>query len=706
MQGIDSSVSEEIDSHPESEISYILGDFLVLTQSKILLKSGEEVTIEPQVLEVLIYMCENASHYVLLQDLHDNVWKERVVSDAAVRRSISKLRALLSDGTEQQYIKSQHKRGYKLDYNVEKKTLNLPSLLSDYSAKNTSKPLSDLKNTFTNNAVSKRLIYAALLLLCLITYFGFQSIQEDKVFSNLVDFPGEKVHVTVSESGKYIAFAGKVFDFQGYQLFIAETDTLKVRQVTNDANNIVRAAIDESSGYVYFIDMSLGQSKLSRVAIDQQTYSPPEVLIDDYYLLSDVDVANDGESLYFSGVKEKNQTSNVYSYQYSSEQVIAITEAQAKGEHDYRVALNSDKKLLAVATTKNRGTEQEVTVYNIQNWSVKTRILHPNPIYSLIFDKNNNFYILDTDQLTKINIGTGEKTIAKDIELDGVIGVDLLSEGQFVALKIKKKDKIYIEISLPEFNANTQRLVEKGKQSIQQLAFSHIDNTYFIIEENDGVNTLSIRPNNGKDKQVLLETTMSMRIVEASSDGSKMLMFIDGLLALFDTLNGEIDYISTGSEHLYNDAAFSLDDRAVYYGIQTNASWQVRRYDLSSKMSDTLIPGFKSLREVNNGLLLVGENGKLFFSESLDSVSAKTPLLDIYIEPPWHSVNDYVYWNDFDGKHIVFNAYNFKTDTLTSSLFSKSHVEHEFDVNPNGTNALLIRTNLPDTDIQVVSPTF
>lgn len=78
-------------------------------------RDGASVRLEPKVLDVLIYFYENGNRYISMTELHEKVWHDRVVSDAAVRRIIGKLRVLFDDDHKAPtYIQSLPKRGYKL----------------------------------------------------------------------------------------------------------------------------------------------------------------------------------------------------------------------------------------------------------------------------------------------------------------------------------------------------------------------------------------------------------------------------------------------------------------------------------------------------------------------------------------------------------------------------------------------------------------
>lgn len=98
-----------------------VGRFYINPQQQLLLDENKnEIALEAKVQEILFYLFDNRDRYVSLEELHENVWSGRIVSDSAVRRTISKLRKLFGDnGEEAEYIKSVVKKGYKFVCDVE-----------------------------------------------------------------------------------------------------------------------------------------------------------------------------------------------------------------------------------------------------------------------------------------------------------------------------------------------------------------------------------------------------------------------------------------------------------------------------------------------------------------------------------------------------------------------------------------------------------
>ncbi|MEL0649284.1 winged helix-turn-helix domain-containing protein [Pseudoalteromonas agarivorans] len=93
-----------------------IGEYTFDSLQQSLIKEDNLYTLEPKCMQVLSYLIEQQPRIVSLEELHNNVWENQIVTDTAVRRVISKLRVALNDNDTKnpKYIKSVMKRGYQL----------------------------------------------------------------------------------------------------------------------------------------------------------------------------------------------------------------------------------------------------------------------------------------------------------------------------------------------------------------------------------------------------------------------------------------------------------------------------------------------------------------------------------------------------------------------------------------------------------------
>lgn len=85
------------------------------------------IEVEPQVLDVLIYLLIHRNRMVSRQELFDTIWHDKVVSDASLSTYIKKIRQVLGDdGKQQRVIKTIHGRGFQFIADVDElKPLNV-----------------------------------------------------------------------------------------------------------------------------------------------------------------------------------------------------------------------------------------------------------------------------------------------------------------------------------------------------------------------------------------------------------------------------------------------------------------------------------------------------------------------------------------------------------------------------------------------------
>ncbi|MEJ2142221.1 MAG: FlgO family outer membrane protein [Gammaproteobacteria bacterium] len=93
---------------------YQFVDFTLDTDLFELSKDGQRLPGEPQVIELLVLLVENRERVVSKDEINEQVWKGRIVSEAALSSRIKSLRQLLGDdGKNQNFIRTIHKRGFR-----------------------------------------------------------------------------------------------------------------------------------------------------------------------------------------------------------------------------------------------------------------------------------------------------------------------------------------------------------------------------------------------------------------------------------------------------------------------------------------------------------------------------------------------------------------------------------------------------------------
>jgi serine/threonine protein kinase/DNA-binding winged helix-turn-helix (wHTH) protein len=110
------------------ELRFRFGNCVFDGRSLVLTVAGEVVRLERKQLEVLFHLLQHAGEVVTKQELLDEVWSGRILSDAVLTKTMARLRQGLGDET-QAIIRTVHGYGYRLIAPVQIETSPAPPTL-------------------------------------------------------------------------------------------------------------------------------------------------------------------------------------------------------------------------------------------------------------------------------------------------------------------------------------------------------------------------------------------------------------------------------------------------------------------------------------------------------------------------------------------------------------------------------------------------
>ncbi|WP_445777653.1 winged helix-turn-helix domain-containing protein [Shewanella sp.] len=197
-------------THKNYKISALTLDFATQTLA---LNTEQIVQLKPQSFQLLYYFCTNQHRIVNREELITHVWQNRIVSDNAINRAVSQLRAVIAQlDPEKEYIQTLPRAGYRLsvavialdtinaipqtDTTSIAPTLNSPTTASSLGVNQAVKdPVSNPVNLQTKNPINdekltsitahkyqSRALQLSLLLLSVIT-FGLLMFQSSPLLS-------------------------------------------------------------------------------------------------------------------------------------------------------------------------------------------------------------------------------------------------------------------------------------------------------------------------------------------------------------------------------------------------------------------------------------------------------------------------------------------------------------------------------------------
>jgi adenylate cyclase len=93
---------------------FLFEDFELDVARRELRRSGAAVAVEPQVLDLLMYLIEHRERVVLKDELHDSIWKGRIVSESTLSSRVNAVRKALADsGQAQRTVRTVARKGFR-----------------------------------------------------------------------------------------------------------------------------------------------------------------------------------------------------------------------------------------------------------------------------------------------------------------------------------------------------------------------------------------------------------------------------------------------------------------------------------------------------------------------------------------------------------------------------------------------------------------
>jgi DNA-binding winged helix-turn-helix (wHTH) protein len=104
-----------MDRERPAPTDFRLADWLVQPSLNRLTSDDRVIQIEPKLMDVLVYLAENAGQVVSKNDITDAVWPDLFITESVITRSIAGLRrAFGDDAKDPRFIETISKRGYRL----------------------------------------------------------------------------------------------------------------------------------------------------------------------------------------------------------------------------------------------------------------------------------------------------------------------------------------------------------------------------------------------------------------------------------------------------------------------------------------------------------------------------------------------------------------------------------------------------------------
>jgi DNA-binding winged helix-turn-helix (wHTH) protein len=691
---------------------FVIGRYIYCTQQRFIYLEGEPVHIEPKMAELLDYLLLHTERYVPLQELHDEVWSGRIVTDTAVRRVISRVRALIEEDPSKPFIiKSLPKRGYRLfatpaaEDILDKTVCNQDTALA--AEIGTDQAAALIKNTALKDADTKKAskqsftVKLALIFLfslftigVVLTYhnkpaqlepevdtiFDVVNTEHEKVTARLTHLdtlPLNSRMISLSQSGR-LALYEKQLGNGFFELYLHQINQAKLWLIAN--NNI-------STGYGAFVEndqaLLLSFNSGSRTAGSIQLWRLDEtknvsnklVFIDNIQGATSVILGDKPNSAYVSitSLIDDESKSEFHYLVWNDNELIEkklITLSNNGLSLDIYGALSPNKQYLAYFRMTRLDHEQELQVLELASGKVIKRIPWSQEVRGLAWQDANTLLVLNKQNLTRLSLTPASKTELL-VNLYGKFWQLYLSDNKVLLYQREPLNHNYIESvildgtvhSMQRERPPTSVAINISKNNSQQwYEVTKVGTQYYLdlIDLED--------PEKGEH---IFSSDEYFYMLDESATGELLLRVGDSVTILKS--DGSVDYINS-EQQIVDDAVFDRDGINIIYSEMINNVWFISLYDRNAQSAKLIREGLMSVRVSDEYYVFWSDKEELFKAQTLTGELETLPAKGKhFFSPIWGMAYPNVVWLDFATSQRVLTQFNLITHETTILNTDTSH---------------------------------
>lgn len=610
-----------------------IGDFTVDVEQHRIFKQQTELAVEPKVIAVLCYLIQQRERFVSLQELHENVWAGRVVTDTAVRRTISKLRALLqdTDTDNPQFIRSGMKRGYQ--WLVEPVGLPSPANLEQLASPNLATPanqrfsiVAEAENLTLSDKTDSRSLFAVnhprwimlasfgvlvIFLLWLLTNSGSETESESvplaMPYEVLLDIPGLKNNLAVSADGRWLAFIGNLEGTTG--LFLIYLQSGAIQRISTPVDDTVMFVefVKQDEALIYS-NWDGSQSALYKQSLIDLS-SPPELITTDEFLIIGHFLNLNEQEVLIGASKGSDQPFSYYLYNFEHASWEPFSVSRDASSIDLSARLSPDKRHIGMIRKSARGSLATILIFDANSHELLQQIpLESNPHRiewqsdeHLIFQRE-----LKSSRMEQLNIHSREIDFFNVQTAKQQVVRNRLGEWFAITSATKQQGRFYkSDLSL---KPSLERLFNLPEDTVQ-LIFSRDEGWFWMVEQKDSQWVLSHFHALSGEKTKFFETKDALAVIQAHQKESYLLLGLNRRLAVLNINTGKLSLLSNTQQHVSLSHSLMVDD-VVYFPEERSGRWVINRYDLNLKEQQQVLMNYRFLAPWNEQFIAMDTNGQ------------------------------------------------------------------------------------------------
>lgn len=687
-----------------------LGKYHYCPVRKFLYLEQQEIRLEPKMAEVLDYLLQHPERYVPLQELHDNVWSGRIVTDTAVRRVISRLRAQLEDNVEQPHIlQSLPKRGYRLSFEPYELPLDLPVLDSISGGLSVVEPAPRSLSHLIGFTRIRRMLLLLVLVVLGAWLFVIERHSTDSAavlsHTQSIQLPVNARVIALSSDGVKLLYQLKRGMERKHDIFIYYPKTHSSQLIAADSQFVSYGAFVEHDQALLlsFRDLASNTGRLELWQLNSDA-----VLTQKRVLLSQLESAiypvalpEQNAALVSVGYPDKPDQHIYHRLQWQADGAARL-EPFLDSSSYYRVdsvgSLSPNGRLFAYQRNSRPESDSEIQIVSMQERRLIQRLPYADTVHDTMWLDDDVLLVLGDIQLKAYRVSTRTWTTILQNQSDAMrrlvkSGPDILlverhaSERRLVELDLSVDKPLYSMVQRPA--------------DYQQWRYRHRypDQTLAVRRTQQGFQLDVWHP---EQPLTLLQTEAEMRIADQAADG-RLLLKIGKRLALFNPSTNENLYVT--NEQLFTEnALFMHQDTGILYSHFSGGQWLIQHFDLSKRLHQTVLTGYRSIKASQDGYILSDVNGHLFHADKQLQQITALPVQVITLDvESWASVDGAIYWLTETPDGLALRRYNLKTQHAETIPVAADIAFLWLDVRADGRRLMLESTLTYQSRLQTVT---
>ena len=337
-----------MDDFSKGAVTYQFAGFELNGATEQLFADNQRVKIEPQLCNFLLLLLANRGELVSRQQIQDEIWAGRLVTDEAIRAAIKKLRELLGDDARApKFIKTLPKQGYKWVAPVE--------LVS-----------ASINNQPESKGLSQWYVLAVAVVVCLVGYAYWQWQHKSQPVKNgqsltqlehVTGLAGSETFADFHLPTNKLVFLHRQANHSPQQLYVKSLTTGETVRLSWDQASYSNTYWSNDGEQLVF-DRQLDGHKTLHIANFDQSGNVQEVKQINHPQLAGKFVIGwlyDQSGLLLAQEMKPGKQHSIFRYHFDANRIEAVSSPNVAGRGDYLAAESYDGSKLAILREVSAG---------------------------------------------------------------------------------------------------------------------------------------------------------------------------------------------------------------------------------------------------------------------------------------------------------------------------------------------------------------